>query len=534
MNRHGEKGSITVFLSLIAVLILSLICTSIESVRVQGARAQASNLASLGNYSVFGEYEKKLLEDYEIFAVDGAYGTGDFSIQRVNDRLKKFISYNTNPQKEVLEKLCFDPWKLQLEKSEIKEYALLTDQNGETFYQQAVAYMKATAITGTVSKLFQYYEDSQTAKTGQETYEKEKYSSDKQMKDLEKAEEEKKKELEEQQILAKQQAAEAGTEIVIVEESPADTVKKENPLDTINKLRKKSLLSIVCGNNEVSEKKISNKQLASKRSQKKGTMKVEKKHSGLTSDLLFREYLLDRFPNYGNCRMDSQDSASLLTGEKGNRTLDYQIEYILCGKKSDQSNLKAAAQRLLLLREGMNYLYCTGNSEMNAQAGSLAALLIGWIGIPALVTVLKHALLLGWAYGESLMDVRTLFDGGKIPLTKTKDTWMVTLDNLGKLNELLEEGGSHRQKGMSYKDYLRILLNLQSLTTQKKRALDMLELNQKSAPGLSNFQVDHCVVGIKGTTQWKISPIFLRVPAVFLGVSGQGWRVMVNSGFAYD
>lgn len=528
------KGSITVFLSMIAVLILSLICTSIESVRVQGARAQASNLASLGNYSVFGEYEKKLLEDYELFAVDGAYGTGDFSIQRVNDRLKNFISYNTDPQREGLEKLCFDPWKLQLEKSEIEEYALLTDQNGEVFYQQAVAYMKATAITGTVGKLFQYYEDSQTAKAGQELYEKEKDSSDTQMKNLEKAEEQKKKELEEQQRLAEQQAKETGTEVVVVEESPADAIKKENPLETINKLRKKSLLSIVCGTSEVSEKEISNRQLASKRSLKKGTMKVKKEHSGLTSDLFFREYLLDRFPNYGNCQENSIGFDFLLAEQSPNRKLDYQIEYILCGKKSDQSNLKATAQKLLLLREGMNYLYCAGNGEMNAQAGSLAALLIGWLGIPALVTVLKHALLLGWAYGESLMDVRTLLDGGKIPLTKTQDTWVVTLDNLGKLGELLEKGGAHRQEGMGYKDYLRILLNLQSLTTQKKRALDMLELNQKCAPGLSNFQVDHCVVGIKGTTQWNIVPIFLRVPAVFMGTSGQGWKITVDSGFAYN
>lgn len=532
MKKYGARGSVTVFFSLITVLILSLICTSIEAVRVQGARAQAANLASLGNYSVFGEYEKKLLEDYELFAVDAAYGTGDFSVERVNERWKQFVSYNTNPQKGLVEKFCFDPWKLQLTKSTIKEYALLTDQNGEAFYQQAVAYMKATALTGTVGKLFQYYEDAQTAKAGQETYEKEKNSSNAQMKNLEKTQEEKKKELEEQQKLDQQQAAN-GTEAVL-QETPADKVKKDNPLETINKLRKKSLLSIVCGSSAISEKEISNRELASKRSRKKGTMKVQKKHSGLTSDLLFREYLLDRFSNYGNCQAQEEASSSLLTGEPGNRALEYQMEYILCGKKSDSKNLKAVTQKLLLLREGMNYLYCVSDGEMNAQAGSLAALLIGWIGIPALVAILKHALLLGWAYGESLMDVRTLLDGGKIPLTKTRDTWMVSLDHLGELNELLEAGGSQRQKGMGYKDYLRILLNLQSLTTQKKRALDVLELNIKGAPGLSNFQVDYCVVGISGSSEWKISPIFLRVPAVFMGVSGSGWSVTVNSGFAYD
>lgn len=519
MGESRLKGSITVFLSMISVLVISLICTAIESARGQGARAQAANIEDMGNYSVFAEYEKKLLEDYEIFAVDGSYGTGDFSIDRVNSKRNSYLTINSEPKQEKLSGLCFDPWQLQVSDSEITEYALLTDQNGEAFYQQAVAYMKATAITGTVGKLLQYYEDAQTAEERQKSYEKVKDSSDQEMKQLEQQEAEKKKELEEQKQQAEEQAA-AGNEIVIVDETPAEIVKTENPLKVINKLRKKSLLQLVCGSREISEKAVAWKEIASKRSGKKGKMKLVSSYSGLTCDLFFREYLLDRFPNY----LSSEYSGKL----------DYQIEYILCGKRTDQENLKAVVQKLLLLREGMNYLYCAGNAEMNSQAASLAALLIGWTGIPALVTVMKHGLLLGWAYGESLLDVRTLLDGGKIPLTKTQGTWMVTLDRLGELAELLEEGGSQRQEGMAYKDYLRILLNLQTITQQKRRGLDMVELNLQSAPGLSNFKVNNCIVGIKCRTEWKLSPVFLRVPAVFLGTSGSGWSVSGESSFAYN
>ena len=48
-----ERGAITVFFSLVSVLFLSLICTAAESARIQGARAQAANIADMGNYSVF-------------------------------------------------------------------------------------------------------------------------------------------------------------------------------------------------------------------------------------------------------------------------------------------------------------------------------------------------------------------------------------------------------------------------------------------------------------------------------------------------
>lgn len=510
MQKKECRGSITVFLSLISVIFLSLICTVIESARVQGARAQTANITDMANYSVFGEYEKKLLEDYELFAVDGSCGTGDFSIDRINDRLKMYLSCNAQPKQEILTGFCFDPWQLQLEESEITEYALLTDQNGEAFYQQAVSFMKATAVPQTTGKLIQYYQDARTAEKGQKKYEKEKNSSEREMKELEKQEDEKKKELEEQKS-----QAEDGNVLVPVEE-----VKPENPLKMVNKLRKKSLLQIVCGSAQLSEKKVTGSELASKHSWKKGKMKLNQPHRGLVSDLLFREYLLDRFPHY-------------LSSESCGK-LDYQMEYILCGKYSDQANLKGVVQKLLLLREGMNYLYCVENGEMNGQAGSLAALLIGWTGIPALTAIMKHALLLGWAYGESLLDVKTLLDGGKIPLTKTPQTWIVTLDHLGQLAELLEKNGSGRQEGMSYREYLRILLQLQLLSAQKKRALDMIELNLQSFAGLSNFRVNHCIVGIKNRTEWTIEPVFLRVPAAFLKTGTRGWELSVKSGFAYD
>ena len=150
------KGTITVFLSLVSILFLSLICTAVESARVQGARAQTANIADMGNYSVFGEFERLLLDDYEIFAVDGAYGTGDFSIDRVNDRLRGFMEKNSQMETGGLEGLCFDPWRLKLQESEIREFGLLTDQGGEAFYQQAVSFMKETAVTGAIGKPVSY------------------------------------------------------------------------------------------------------------------------------------------------------------------------------------------------------------------------------------------------------------------------------------------------------------------------------------------------------------------------------------------
>ena len=68
MKNNGKKASITVFLALILSLLLSLICTSIQSVRMASSRMQILNSMDIGLYSLFGQYDRKLLEDYELFA----------------------------------------------------------------------------------------------------------------------------------------------------------------------------------------------------------------------------------------------------------------------------------------------------------------------------------------------------------------------------------------------------------------------------------------------------------------------------------
>ena len=41
-----------------------------------------------------------------------------------------------------------------------------------------------------------------------------------------------------------------------------------------------------------------------------------------------------------------------------------------------------------------------------------------------------QALLLAWALGESVMDLRSLMKGGKVPLVKSTETWQLSLAGL--------------------------------------------------------------------------------------------------------
>ncbi len=505
MDRHGCKGSITVFLSLACILFLSLICATVESARVQGARAQAANITGMGSFSLLGEFEKELLEKYDVFSLDGTLGNGSFQIEKVNERLQDYISYNANPRKDLFSAGCFDPWRLELEDSKISKYALLTDDRGEPFYQQAVAYMKANALTIAADKLMEYAKDTEEISNREKEYKKSLRDSDEQVGQMEG---EKQKKIE----TMESEAAEAGTIVVQPEES------KSNPLNEIAKLRKKSALDIVTWDKTISGKEINTRNFPSKNRLQTGNLKVEKKYSGLLNDLIFREYLLMNFPSY-------------VDGRSG-KALDYQMEYILGGKSTDRKNLKYVVNRLLLIREGMNYLYCAQAPEISTQTDALALTLTGFLGMPVLTEVTSQALMLAWAYGESLIDVRILLDGGRVPIFKDMATWSLSLENLGRVTEILQQGAKGSETGMTYSEYLRILLNLGSVKSQRMRALDMIqaELQQE---GDDSFKAENCIVALKVEAGFHCRPMFAGLPAAVFGTSAKDVTIRQESSMSY-
>ena len=435
---HHEKqttwhGSVTVFFSLTGVLILCLLLAVVEAVRIQGAKAQTASLEGVANFSVLAEYEKNLLEEFEIFALDGAGGSGSFQIQKSEGRLRYYLKANTDPLSGEGGFGLFDPWRLMLTDCEIQGYALLTDEQGEPFYQQAVAYMKATpqlladklpqADTGTIREL---------------------------------------KELAEK----KKQDAEQQQEALEVDEPPVKdnmsaAIPVKNPLIALGRLKRRGTLALVTGGEHVSTTTIPTGAFPSRRHLQNGNLKLEKKNQGMGADALFREDLLMQFPNY--CKEAKEE-------------LKYQAEYLISGNPSDQKNLKYVVKRLLFLREGLNYQYCLQHQNLNGAAGELALALTGMFGMPALTGAMQHALLLGLAYGESLLDVRILLSGGKIPLLKDAASWKLSFETLGSLGNLLESvDGSETEEGLSYTDYLRILLQMCRRPDLKLRALDLIQ-----------------------------------------------------------
>ena len=65
--------------------------------------------------------------------------------------------------------------------------------------------------------------------------------------------------------------------------------------------------------------------------------------------------------------------------QKGSKehSLSYELEYIIGGQKSDRENLKKTVNRILLIREGMNYATLAKSAKMRGEAMALAAAITG-------------------------------------------------------------------------------------------------------------------------------------------------------------
>ena len=101
MAKTVKKGSITIFLALVLSVILSLVSASIESVRMAAARTQILNSMDIGLYSLFGQYDRTLLEDYDLFALY-AGGMEELDMASVYDNFESYMKPVLNQYSQKL------------------------------------------------------------------------------------------------------------------------------------------------------------------------------------------------------------------------------------------------------------------------------------------------------------------------------------------------------------------------------------------------------------------------------------------------
>ena len=446
-------GYITVFLSLTLTLLLSLVLTVIEGARISAIRMKFECVADIAMNSVLAEYHRELLKQYDLLFVDTSYGKSP-SIANTEVHLKTYIQKNLegNAGSGFIRNRDF--LNMWAEEADIIEYSIASDEEGGVLKRQVTDYMDDYPVGALLDKLTGH--KSQVDSLELET------------RDLAGERESREAEIEE-----------IGLPVQEVEEGVFEEVPLNNPADIANASRSIGVLNLVIDDiGSISTVKISPEQYISHRSLMRGSGICGEavQVGGAPNDLVYLAYLFEKCGYYGK--------------QKENSLLQYQIEYLIAGQDTDWQNLEQVTRRLLRWREVSNFIYLLSDGAKVAEAEAMALALTAVMLNPELAEPVKYTILFAWAYVESLQDIKDLLGGGKVPLMKTAGDWKTGIDSIMDVKGSLKdtEGGS----GLSYKEYLEIMLFMTGDHDRTFRSMDLMEMDIRKTPGNSGFRMDGC------------------------------------------
>ena len=189
----------------------------------------------------------------------------------------------------------------------------------------------------------------------------------------------------------------------------------------------------------------------------------------------------------------------------GKTFLNNEIEYLICGEKSDKANEDAMKLRITAIRLIFNTIYAFEDPEINAEA--LAAAEIITPGPAAYAT--QKILQAGWAACESVNDYNLLINGKKVPLYKDRGSWALSLESVikGGIKEheegegvdvkeevpCVDPGSEH---GNTYEEYLSTMLFLMDEDVKLLRMMDLVQINMRYCH-YADFRIREYSTGLK-------------------------------------
>lgn len=481
-----EEGSITVFLALTLALILSFLFSMLELSRVKALQGLVKREFQLEAESLLGAYNQELWQDYGLLFLNTVDEKGKPDIRIIEQCLLE--------ESGVQEKENHF-YRLMMKDAQVEKYALATDAQGAEFRRQACKAAKESLTKEGMEYLKQQIMQGSRL-------EEESSSLEQKWNDALSAED------------TAREIAEAGEEEKAEEkenENKADINREEgenkdlpeNPMAYVSQLKSSPLLAMVLEDpSELSGKGIDISTAIDRRELSCGNLSAEQENS--VDKLWFIQYL----NQYFTCGAEEKSTQ---------HALDYELEYCICGKETDAENLEGTVKRLLLLREAGNFITIMQDVEKKALAMEIAAAAIGFTGLLPLVKALQIGILLAWSYVESITDLRGLLAGGKVPLVKTGSEWK---SDLFHIKETTQKTGAAEEKGLSYREYLQILLFLTGQEKLTYRAMDIVERNIRISSGNSCLRMDAMVSAIKINAVYTANPLFFNLVPIEKRING--------------
>jgi hypothetical protein len=486
-----SRAVMTLYLTLTLPILLSLVLALFWGARVHAESMKAEMITDISGNSVLGEYNRELRKQYGLLFVDTAYSGSTGAVSNMEERLRYYIRGNTgesgssDPMGLFLNTHSYS--KVSLDSADFLEYTLATDMDTKVMQRQILEYMESEPIEDMIGGAAA---EAKAGKDEAESQEYEGYSATS----------------EDGSIIEFAAGKLGGIAKLFADNkdkdlkgNTSDDVEKKLPGEAIDDVKKLStgskgdkagflLKMVVPEPDKLSSATFDKSTVYSGRSNKSGVGPRGGFKKSATEELLYNEYLFEKFGSYLN--------------EKENSHLAYEIEYLIGHNESDVKNLSTVVLWLMTIRMVIDFGYALSPST---KPGSKIAEIAGIIcdPIPIIGAELKALVVLVlaviWGFIEARNDVALLMRGKKVGMMKTDDTWNTQL--FGSLSGATGKG----DKGLDYQGYLRVMILLRQVVGFKGMTagmMDIMELDIRKA-GCSDFRLDNCVESFRVRTNFS-------------------------------
>ena len=450
-QKSQADAYITVYLSLSLTIILALILALLQSARIGAVKMKSELVMDIAMTSALGEYNRELFDRYGLLFIDTTYGEGNGSVIRTREHLEKYFKKNfeLSPIGLVTRRTTMMPAKLT--GVDITGYSYASDGEGPVLTRQILSYMGSEPVEAAIRGVQNNANELKSSGFDEMDVERDATSN------------------------------EARINNPISMDSDGDgeneTYYVDNPAAGVTAQKSIGILTLAAPDiNSISTAAIDSSGLASHRKLQKGTGLDESEETGAGPDMLFERYLHEKCGCYG---LEKEDSH-----------LKYELEYIFAGKESDYANLEKVVERLFLIKEAANFAYIMSDPVKLEEAEALALTASILIALPELEEAIKMAIIFAWTFAETISDLRILLSGGKVPIIKSEESWNLSIENMLEFRDHLKEGGG---SGLSYEDYLKMLILLENKLKKTMRLMDIIEINIRKYTGNNNFGLDNCI-----------------------------------------
>ncbi len=458
-----KEGSVTVFLGLCLSMIMSLFFSMTEVTRYFALTQESKSLFYSATQSAFGEYNRPLWENYGILAIDTDYCKASKE-DGVCDAVRYYLS-DGYQAKNIIQEASVDFLKLYTEDVSKDSCIYLTDEAGAALIKEAARCMEGELASSVISEIQKNCENiSEDSKNDVDLSTILENASDS---------------LDQTQV---EQPPEENEEDSSDEGKPKQKTPKgnddaKNLIQATREFIATGVLAQVISVDSISETVYTTPSPVSERLLNTGDGSPGSVNA--FERALFQYYLTQHFSNYTNHAHEGG--------------MSYELEYILCGKKSDRENLAGTVERLLAIREVENLISLHQDPNKVAEAKALAATATAVCLHPELEEIVSYGIMIAWAYLESVLDVRLLLSGGKVSFIKTPGEWT---SQLAALPTYFNTSVKANQcaSGINYEQYLLGLFTVERQEKLTYRSMDLMEETLHQIEHYENVCMDHMLV----------------------------------------